>query len=257
MLTIRKDQIEKFQDQSFESFMNEMVVYFKKFAPRHAEVIGEEGIRTVIHLGLERTNRYEFTQLGPVRFYIELMFMFGSFFDTDFLLPWAGSSLKTDLQKNEIERADFIYDKMIYYVDNVSGPDNEYSLKALRKISQSVVKDYDITPENFDERAINALRDIHPQKCKYLGEELLSRLLIRGKQIANFHKITSVEGIMLMIALIFAIGHGFEEDPLFPWISDTLHDESIIDPNKKAERLERKVRIYLDKALIYLEKINT
>jgi hypothetical protein len=50
------------------------------------------------------------------------------------------------------------------------------------------------------------------------------------------------------------MGHGFSNDPLFPWISSTLTDEKFPDPNERAERLQRKVKIYVEKAVQNLEK---
>jgi hypothetical protein len=128
-------------------------------------------------------------------------------------------------------------------------------MDALRKINKSTAQDYNIVWDNFDSQIQIALKDIHPQKYDYVGVDLINKLILRGKQIANFHFITTSRGTLLMVALIFAIGHGFAEDPLFPWISATLKDENVLDANKRADRLEQKMRTYLSKALNYLEEL--
>jgi hypothetical protein len=48
---------------------------------------------------------------------------------------------------------------------------------------------------------------------------------------------------------MFELGHRITEDPLYPWISETLGDESVEDPNKRAERLHAKVKTYLEQTL--------
>jgi hypothetical protein len=50
----------------------------------------------------------------------------------------------------------------------------------------------------------------------------------------------------MVVALMFAFGHGCTRDPLYPWISHTLADEKIVSPAARAERLEKKARTWLD-----------
>jgi len=48
---------------------------------------------------------------------------------------------------------------------------------------------------------------------------------------------------------MFAFGHGCTNDLLYPWISRTLQDERIADPEARAARLEQK-------AITWLEHVN-
>lgn len=255
MLVIRDKQIKALEDAAARNFENELVQHIKEFAPKHSEVIQDKGVRGVVRLGIERAETYGFTKRGPTRFYVELMFMFGSDFDTDFQLPWAEEILTNDIIKNEMERSDFLHEKMLEYLKQVARDKNEeYSLKALRRLKKARMEDYRVAGGDFDKQAIVGLRDIYPQKCEYLGVELLQTLVKRAKVLAKEHSITSEKGKALFVALIFVLGHGFANDSLFPWVKTTLEDESIVGPNERAERLERKMKIYLDRALEYLEQ---
>lgn len=254
MLKIRDEQIKAMADAALQNFEKEMVQHIKEFAPKHSEVIEDEGVREVVRLGIERAGDYGFTKRGPIRFYIELMFMFGSDFDTDFQMPWAEGVLTNDLIKDEMERADFLHEKMLEYLKQVAGENDEYSLKALRKLTKARMENYKVAGGNFNKHTLMALRDIHPQKCEYLGEELLKTLIERARDRAKKHSVTSEKGNALYVALMFALGHGFAGDALFPWVKTTMEDDSIPDPNKRAERLEKKMKIYLKRALKYLEE---
>ena len=88
MLEIREEQMAVFDQAARKSFEDEMVQHLAEFVPKQCEVIGEQQVRKVIQLGIERARIYSLTIRGPVRFYIELMFVFGSDFDTDPLLSW-------------------------------------------------------------------------------------------------------------------------------------------------------------------------
>jgi hypothetical protein len=61
MLKIRKEQMEVFEQAAIRNFEDEMVQHLKKFSPRHCDVIGEDNVREVIRLGIERGKKYNLT----------------------------------------------------------------------------------------------------------------------------------------------------------------------------------------------------
>ena len=255
MLVIRNEQMQTMETFALQEFENELVEHIKTFAPKHSEVIKDEGVREVVRLGIGRSEKYGFTNRGPVRFYVEMMCMFGSDFDTDFQLPWAEGTLNNEVIKDQTQRADILYYKMVEYLKEVYGPDDKYSLDALRRLSKANPEDFNLTKQDFNNQIAAALRQIYPQKCDYLGEELMNTLIRRGIALARAHSINSLNGTAMMVASMLALGHGFAADPLFPWISSTLSDEAIADPNERAENLQRKIKIYLDRALKHLEQM--
>lgn len=254
MLKIRKEQMEIFEQAAIRNFEDEMVQHLKKFSPRHCDVIGEDNVREVIRLGIERGKKYNLTNRGPVRFYIELMFMFGSDFDTDPQLPWAGKILNDPMEVDQKERADQLYEKMTNYLDNVAGPVNAYTLDALRKIRRAASEDVKFSGEAFESGMLSQMKRIYPQKCNYVGDAPLRMLIQRGVELAATYSVTITRGVALFVVLMFALGHGFSDDPLFPWASRTLKDEQITDPLIRAKRLEAKALTYLSHVLKYLEQ---
>lgn len=256
MLKIRNEQIKALEDVAKQNFEKDLVRHIKEFAPKHSEVIQEEGVQNVVRLGMERAEKYGFTRRGPVQFYVELMFMFGSDFDTDFQMPWASGVLNNDQIKDEMERADFLHEKMLEYLKQIAGENNEYSMKAMKKLQTANMEEYRVAGGNIEKQAVVALQSIHPQKVEYLGEELIKTLLQRGQDTAKGFSITSEQGNALCVALMFSLGHGFADDLLFPWVKATLEDEKISDPNERAVRLEQKMRLYLARVIKYLEERN-
>ncbi|NNE65651.1 MAG: hypothetical protein HKN33_03720 [Pyrinomonadaceae bacterium] len=243
------------EEVALRNFEDGLVQHCKEFAPKHSEVIEDEGVRKVVKLGIKRANEYGFTKRGPIRFYVELMFMFGSDFDNDFQLPWAEGVLTNDQISDEMERADALHEKMLEYLEQVAGEDDEYSLKALRKLSKARLEKYRVAGGTIEDLITMALRDVYPQKYEYLGEDRIETLVEGAKQAAKRHSVSSETGLVLFASLIFAIGHGFDNDPLFPWVKATMKDDSVPDPNERAEKLEKKMKIYLERALEYLEEL--
>ena len=94
-MKIRKEQMAALDRAALKAFEDELVRHLQDFDPKHTTVLDEDGVRQVIRLGMERAAKYGLTNRGPIRFYIELMFLFGSDFDTDPWLPWAGACSPT------------------------------------------------------------------------------------------------------------------------------------------------------------------
>jgi len=252
---LRDKQIALFADRALQTFEDELVEHIKEFAPRHTAVLQEAGTRRVVQLGVRRAREYGFTSRGPVRFHLELMFTLGSSFDTDPQLPWASSILTDENVSNQVERADRLYEASATYLDEVAGPDYEYGLDALRRLSRADVASLVPPRGDLETKARVALREIYPRKCDYLGSAGVRKVVEHGVDLARIHAISSEEGTALLIALTFALGHGIVTDPLYPWIGATLGTQLVADPNDRARRLRDKAMLYLRRALAYLEEV--
>ena len=255
MLVIRKEQMESLEEVALKNFEDRMVAHFcKEFAPLHCEVIGEEGTHEVVRFGIEAAEKYEFTNRGPIQFYLEMMFMFGGRFDTDPQFDWAGAILNDAETPDQTERADKLYEETLAYLDKVAGEKREHAIAAFRRINETNFDNIADETRDIEPQSREWTKKIYPQKYEYAGEERINRTIESGKRTAEEHKITTKKGQMLCIALAFAMGHGFADDVLFPWIKATLTDEKFPDPNERTERLQRKLKIYVEKAVKNLEK---
>jgi hypothetical protein len=201
-----------------------MVEHLAKFAPQHCKVAGEPAVRQVIRLGIENGRKYEFTNRGPVRFYIELMFMFGSYFDTDPLYPWAGTVLSDSQAVDQTVRADRLFSAMNRYLADVSGPNHEYLIGAMRRFRELRIEDFFVRGEGLEESILTKLRSVYPQRFRYLGEPVLRSLIRYGFNLADKYAVGDDRGRVLMTSFVFAMGHGFVTDPLYGWIGRRLQD---------------------------------
>ena len=131
----------------------------------------------------------------------------------------------------------------------MAGPVNAYTLDALRKIRRAASKDVTLSGEAFESEMLSQMKRIYPQKCNYVSDAPLRMLIQRGVELATTYSVTITRGVALFVVLMFAMGHGFSFDPLFPWISRNLRDPKIDDPGKRVLRLETKSITYLDRVL--------
>ncbi len=254
MLTIRANQMNIFKKAALLSFEDEMVKHLAKFSPPLYKTVGEEQMRKVIQLGINQAAQYGLTHRGPVRFYLELMLLFGSYFDTDPQYPWAEEILVNQEAGSQMHRAELLYEKTKDYRQKVTGPDDIYTFKALRSIAIFARHPFTMPSNNYIPAMLREIEQIYPQKAAYIGAAGLEILIRKGMGGAKRQQFVTERGMTLVVVLMLAFGHGCGKDPLYPWIAKTLQDEMIVDAKARAERLEKKALTWLEHVLAYFGK---
>jgi hypothetical protein len=242
MLIIRTEQVRAFEGAAVRSFEDGMVEHLREFTPEFSAAMGETGLRALIRQGVTRAESYGFTEREPVRFIIELSLMFGVQFDTDPLLPWA-EKLGDRSILHQGARAECLYDEVMEYVGAVAGPGHEYLFAAMRRAAQV---HFEVAPNGkSNDAVVRWLRAIYPEKCELAGEARLRLLAQRGTVAAGERGIFSDAGRAIFVGCMFAFGHGFDDDPRFPFIAEVLNDDSLKDSDARAERLYAEAKNYL------------
>jgi len=247
MLLIRAEQMKTFEQAAMLRFENEMVEYSKDISPRLCEVIGDERLRLALRSAITRAMAYGFTNRGPIRLFIEMMFFCGSVFDTDPQYATVGEILRSP--SDQMYRAEQIHEGYLDYLDKVSGPGTVNVHKALRNLAYFVQTPIRFSINNFVPGMLQEMNNLFPKKTAYVGAERLTALIHEGQTEAQQYGFLSIRAQVLIVVLMFAFGHGCTNDLLYPWISRTLKDERIIDSEARAARLEKK-------AVTWLEHVN-
>jgi hypothetical protein len=246
-MMIRPEQVTTLKHAVRQNFEEEMVQHARQFSPRLCEVIGDEQLHVAVHDALERAKQYDFTCRGPLRLFVELMFLCGSSFDTDPQYQAIGRILRGP--EHEMLRAQQIHEGQVDYLEKVSGPDVVNVRNALRDLLTLARSPLPYSPDTLAQDLLQEMTRIFPQKVAYLGKENLTLLIDRGLVEARQYQFSTVRQQTLIVVLMFAFGHGCTADPLYPWISRTLSDDKIVSPAARAERLEKKAVTWLDHVL--------
>ena len=243
-MRIRTEQMQAFEEAAKRQFDEEMVAHSKNFAPPLCEVIGDEQLRLALRSAMSRADSYGFTNRGPVRLFIEMMFLCGSDFDTDPQYPALGQILRSE--DDQMDRAEQIHKGFIDYLEKVSGPEASNVHKALRELLTFTRTPLTISRDDVVGGLLREMNRIFPQRVKYVGEAALTTLIRQGQAEARSYGFTTVREEVLIVVLKFAFGHGCTDDPLYPWISRTLKDERLADPAAKSARLEKRAITWLE-----------
>jgi hypothetical protein len=246
VLVIRAEQMRVFEQAAWQRFEGEMIAHSKNFSPRLSAVLGDNQLRIAVLSAIGKARGYGFTNRGPIRLYIELMFLYGSGFDTDPQYPAIGVDLRA--RGEQMERAERIHTTHTEYLDRVQGPSPENVLAGIKALSTAVRA---IAPDGgFVAEMLGELRKVCPQKAAYSGEAGLNGLIEEGIAEARQFPAATVRLPALLIELKFAFGHGCSDDPLYPWIARTLKDKKIVGPEVRAARLEKKAITWINHVIL-------
>ena len=184
-----------------------------------------------------------------MRFYLEMMFLFGSYFDSDAQYPWVEPALSASPRTLQMMRADDLHKRALDYLHAVRGPDNLLlfdALHRLRDLASVRVPDSsdDLMPELAGRLAL-----IYPAKCEFIGRDALLELLNASAERAILSGMREPLGQALFAILGFELGHRFDRDPLYAWAGHIIRSASMGDGNRRAERLRDAAIRYLDGAL--------
>ena len=206
MLVIRAEQMKVFEQAALRRFEDEMVAHSKDFSPRLCEVIGDEQLRVALRSAMNRAGGYGFTYRGPIRLFIEMMFLCGSAFDTDPQYPRVGEILRAS--GDQMQRAEQIHQGFLDYLEKVSGPGAVNVRNALRGLSVFARMPITFSSNDFVAGMLQEMTHFFPQKVAYVGEEGLTALIREGRTEARKHGFPTVRGEALVVVLMAAGGTG-------------------------------------------------
>ena len=252
-MLIRRQQSDAFSEAARRNFEDQMCEHLMNFSPAHCGTLGDQVVRDIVRLGIERAANHGFTNRGAVRFYIELMIQLGTDFHSDPQLEWASSTLEAPEPVIQEERASLLYDRALNYIDAVLGPNYEYEKQALSRAQRLTLDDLSRLADGSREVLLAALRALHPQKMDYAGETAVRMILDEGADQARRHSIADPRGPVLLAGLMYAFGHHGLTDPQFPWIAASLTDPGQRDAGRTTESLFTRSIGYFRKSLAALE----
>ena len=247
MLNIRTEQLQALEQYSLDRFGEEMLAHARDFAPALSQQLGEAQLRVAIAQAMSRSITYGFTNRGPMRLYIELMFLCGSDFDTDPQYPEIGEALRAS--HDQMSRAEHIHLRVKAYLSEVAGPGNINVRRALEAVEVFARNPPEYSPGTFEEGMIQEMKRAFPAKVSYIGDRPVHALVQEACLAAEKFGFSTSRANTLIATLMFSFGHGCLSDPLYPWMSQTMTDEKIVDSVARAERLERKAITWLSHVL--------
>lgn len=249
MLKIRDAQLDVFKQKALNHYVLELVEHCREFAPALCGTLDDEQLERAVRHGIILARAEGFDQRGPVRFYIDLMIVFGAGFSTDPQYPWIAEFLGGP--GSQLERTEALHPRVAVYLDEVDGKDNKHTLKALSELLRLVRTGLDFSPDHFHEELLALMKEVHPRKVGQVEELGLRRLIAQAEATSrNRYGFREVRSHSLWAVMGFAFGHAFDSDPFLPWVAKTFTSKRAThDPDHAAQMLERRAVTWLEAVL--------
>jgi len=245
-LVIRDAQRPPLREMALRAFQGLMVEHLCRYAPQHSRGIGPAAVRDVVLRGMERAATYGFTKRGPVRFYLELMMLMGSGFDTDPQLPRTMAGiLRSGGVDDQLPRADRLHGELLGHMRAVLGPDNRHARAAVARLRTMSSAGLELSLARLERDVLRVFEQVYPERCALTETSALLALVGSARRLAVANGLDPLRGTALCGVLMFELGHRCFDDPLYPWLSRALMAPGGGDPLARTEHLEAKAQAYL------------
>ena len=242
-LTIRGEQQAVLEEAQRHWFALEMVDHLHQYAPAHAARIGDSMLYRVARMGLDKAEQYGFTMRGPVRLFIELMVLLGTYFDTDPQYFWAANILNGRREQGEMKRADLLQEQAVRFYDSVLGSDYRYEHAAIRRLCDEHFTNIPDLDSAANAEILLRFQSVYPEKVAHVGQAALDALVTHARLLALDYSLTTPFGVALIAGLTFALGYRCDVDPQFPWIATCLSSPDTHGSLQRPTRLRQEFAV--------------
>lgn len=141
-----------------------------------------------------------------------------------------------------------LYERALDYLNEVLGPKCERLEQALIQWRNHPVEGFQQSGRtSYESHAMARLRELFPEKCRYLGEDRLRQLIQASVEAVTGCGLRSERGLTVYLGLAFLLGAGFATDLQCPFAAEVLNDKSPADPNARADRLHAAAVAHLER----------
>ena len=239
VLSMREQQMKAFASDALARFEAQLVDHALTFSPRHAASLGRDQLQRCIHAMLSRARSHGFALRGPSQLWVELTFMFGTAFDmdpqlgalADFVRPVPGSN-----EADELRRAINLREAAVSFANRIAGHAGEREHAAVKRFRGLSLKDGAV---ESNQEIIELLKYVHPEKVEAVGTVPFQQVVSEARSQAQAYRLNDPAGPTAIALLMFTFGYGCMDDPLFPWIAESLGDVRL-DARARLELTRRK-----------------
>jgi hypothetical protein len=219
MLKISGEQMAAFRKMRVEAFKKGVLAHIESFFPEHWKAIGENQLRRVVELAMERSKRHGLETEREIYLFLSMMLYLGSYFDEDPMFYEIAKFLKDESIPSPGERAEKAFDETLAWADRVFGTRDENLKEALKRILDGIPSRLVPEKKGWDHNDIKPLlMFVFPEKLREIPENRREQMVEKALEKARLHGFENDDELSLAVAGAFMLGAGFDNDPQFPWI---------------------------------------
>jgi hypothetical protein len=226
MLLIRAEQLDALGRAPRAHFEDRLIKHCEEFYPDECRAIDPNELRRLAQSAIDVSTAQGYPLEREIAYFLSLMFTLGVDFYCDPQLPWNFDETGASRLVERVGAIDEFFADAMQYVDDIAGPKNEYLVRAMIRVRNF---DLDTAPRlgpSFVDEVCSLLEAFYPEKFAYQGESVTRATIDVAINEAAQYGLANNEGLFCYAALMFMVGSGMHKDPVYGWISRTLHEPS-------------------------------
>lgn len=236
-MRIRRDQISAFQSAAQADFERGLRRGLAQQFPRCETEYSSEALNALVRLGIERAAIHDLQIEADVLRYLWLMVLFGSHWERDPQLQWAGAALAPKEGTTPSERIARLWEQAQSWRERVRGPGDSLYQAALRSIQGKSLDDLCKNPSRSQRDLLIQLASMWPAKVTEVGDQPLYDLTRLAVEACRPFELMDRWAVVLFAEMMFLFGAGFVTDPLRPWAAESLQQAGAGTIDEKLARL--------------------
>jgi hypothetical protein len=257
MLVIRNKQLEVFESLAMSQLEEDLVEHLHRAFPVDFELAGVRGVRASVNQAVRQAGEYGLETRGQFCRYVNLAITFGTHFDSDPLLAWAGQTLSDPELADPEERVDEIEDLALEQLALIAGESGELYRGTLRRLGGLGLEQLSCASGALEPATWALLQELQPELAESAPADGRREFARITAELVREKGLSSERGALIVPALLFLLGSHAATDPLHSWIASILDDQTLTGEGAREQALVAGARGYVERALALMRAAGT
>jgi len=228
-MKINQRGIAALEHRTLQEFVQGVVTQHIAAHPRAAQRLGTGPVHEAVSRGVRLAQRYGIDERSPLTTFLRIQMYLGARFDCDPMMGWAQQALVTPGRSGlQSVRVNALRKAALAYLDAACGADGAYLRQFL--VSVQAVGDPSRTPQDI----FAFFGESYPAKSTHAGPKATWAMIEDSAALCRDAGLDAPQALFTICTLRMAFGHGVTNDPMFPWVAETVRD-----PLRGADRAGR------------------
>ncbi|PHM65034.1 hypothetical protein Xsto_02342 [Xenorhabdus stockiae] len=244
-IEFNEEQYNKLKSHSINTYIDELVTNCNESYPYLDLNLSKDGLRSALENAIKKAKNEGFDQRGAVQFYIDMLILFGTEFQTDPQYAWIKTSLDNHAHLGQLEKTSLLYHEVTRYLNEVHGEKDEHLKASIFKFQDINIERLNVQWSTYQINIDDILKYLFPQKYRCIKQDDIKKLIQLGVEKSNQYGIENANQSAFLTLSMFLLGHEFDQDIFLPHLNSKLFKQYYSDADMLIMIMEKQTKEYL------------
>ncbi|WP_275360824.1 hypothetical protein [Xenorhabdus bovienii] len=243
-IEFNEDQWNMLKKHSFNAYIDELVAHCNESYPYLEIKLGKDELRKALKDAVEKAKNDGFDQRGAVQFYIDMLILFGTEFQTDPQYTWIKTNLDNHSHLGQLEKTSLLYHEVTRYFNEVHGEQDKHLKTSILKFQNINIERLNVQWNTYESNVDALLKSLYPQKHQYIKQNDIKKLIQFGVEKSDQYGIKNSNCSAFLTLIMFLLGHKFDQDVFLSHLNMRLFKQYYSDIDSLIIEMEKKTKDY-------------